>query len=108
MRVHIDFSVMTADGQAIGNIEGQLDFEVLPALGDTVSFLFSPKGVLPPENSGLIGSIKVVDRVFRPNPKFDAVILMLSDLVVGTRGQALTLMNYFEAGFGLFANIYNE
>lgn len=95
MKIRIDFSVITRDGQAIGNVEGQLDFEVLPEIGDTISFLFAPNETLPPRDSSCIGSMRVADRIFRPCLKSGAVILMLGDLMASTKERAIELMRYF-------------
>lgn len=108
MKISIDFSVTTSSGEAIGNIEGKLTFKELPVIGDSVSFLFSPKGVIPKKSLGFLGVRKVVDRIFRPGAEHDFVTLILDDVVLETREQAIEAMEYFELGFDLCSNIYAD
>jgi hypothetical protein len=107
MKIPIDFSVISKDGDAVGNVEGKLDFENVPELGDSISFLFPLNNILPNRDLAPIGLLEVTDRIFIPGPQ-GGVTLMLSDLVADTREHALKLMNYFESGFDLHTNIYNE
>ena len=44
MKVHIDFSLFTAD-ESIGVISGDLELELVPRTGDTQFFLYDPDGV---------------------------------------------------------------
>jgi hypothetical protein len=46
MKIAIDFSVNTANGEAVGSVDGQVEFGVEPRIGDTIFFLPLPMGRL--------------------------------------------------------------
>ena len=107
MKVRVDFSIFTASGEAVGHIEGELDCVVGPMIGDTISFMFAPNGCGIPSGHEFGGQLKVTDRIISPN-RDGPITLMLDDLIVGTKPQAMMLVAYFEDGFGLFANLYEQ
>ncbi|MEJ1096029.1 MULTISPECIES: hypothetical protein [unclassified Pseudoxanthomonas] len=108
MKIRIDFSVSTSGGDAIGHIEGGVDFVVEPVIGDTVSLMFSPAGVGIPKGHELGGQLKVEERVFSPGQKEYPLTLMLSDMVTETRKEAMDILAYMESEFGLHANFYDD
>lgn len=108
MKIRIDFSVFTSGGDAVGHVVGNLDFVIEPMIGDTISLMFSPSAKSIPTGHEFGGQLKVTDRIISPAQGKDALALMLSDVVAGTREQALDLMSYMESEFGLQANFYGE
>lgn len=108
MRVRIDFSVFTSSGDAIGHIDGEIDCVVEPIIGDTICLMLAPNQTPIPSGHEHGGLLKVTDRTIRPNERGSLLSLSLSDMVVDTRENALALMDYFESGYKLFANIYGE
>ena len=80
MKIAIDISISTSAGRAFGNARGTLEFDVVPQIGDTISFAFptsvsrfTPKGYpeIPPshwhdpENAGTIICFHSVKRLVR-------------------------------------------
>lgn len=106
MKVRIDFSVFTSNGDAVGRINGNLDLAVVPVIGDTVSLMLSPNGMAICPGHEFGGQLKITDRVIVAGQQDPPIILMLSDLITETRKQALDLMEYFERGFGFFSTTY--
>jgi hypothetical protein len=108
MKVHIDFSISTIHGEAIGYVNGQIDCMTEPMIGDTICFMLSADGTPIPQGHEAGGLLQVTGRTIRPNKNDSSLSLSLSNLVVETKDQALKIMDYFESRFGLFSNIYNE
>lgn len=108
MKIRIDFSVFTSGGDAVGHVVGDLDFVIEPTIGDTISLMFAPTGRGIPTGHEFGGQLKVADRIISPILDRDPLTLMLSDMIAGTREQALNLMAYMESEFGLQANFYGE
>lgn len=102
MKVRIDFSIYSSPSDAYGNVTGSLDFCIMPAVGDSVSFLFSRDSSLP--NTSFEGFLVVKGR------RFDAdkglCTIGLEELVVTSVSEAEMLMKYFETGFELLAYRY--
>jgi|APEBP8051073058_1049385.scaffolds.fasta_scaffold07556_5 hypothetical protein len=103
MRTHIDFSVITVNGDAIGHIEGDINFSILPEIGDTICLMLAPKGSAIPSGHLAGGMLRVKDRIIWPEGTNMHVSLSLEDLVADTTEQAVRLMKYFDAEFGLIA-----
>jgi hypothetical protein len=101
MRTHIDFSVVTANGKAVGHVEGDINFSILPEIGDTICLMLSPKGNAIPSGHLAGGMLKVKDRIIWPEGTNMLVSLSLEDLVTNTTEQAILLMRYFDAEFEL-------
>jgi hypothetical protein len=108
MKVRIDFSVFTSNHEAIGNVDGELECVVEPMIGDTICLMLAPdnKPIPPGDHGG--GLLTVTARMIRPNDPEAQLSLSLSDFVVDTKEQAIALMDYFESGYKLFANIYED
>ncbi|WP_145478242.1 hypothetical protein [Stenotrophomonas rhizophila] len=108
MKINVDFSVSTSGGEAIGNVVGDLDFAVEPMIGDTISLMCAPTGSVIPGGHESGGLLKVDVRIISPGQGQYPLAIMLSDMVAGTREQAVSLMSYLEAEFGLQANFYDH
>jgi hypothetical protein len=106
MKINVDFSIVTAGGEAVGHMVGTMDLPLCPVVGDTVSLAFSPLGTAMPEGHALGGHLKVADRLFSASPQGAVVLLMLEDMKAGSREQALRLMAFFESEFALQSNPY--
>ena len=106
MKIHVDFSVITKSGEAIGHVNGLLDCFVEPQMGDTISFMLSPEGITIPLGHVFGGLLKVNSRVIRLDGTEIPLSLELEDFLVDTREQAIELMKYFESSFKLYANYY--
>lgn len=105
MKVLIDFSILTQDPVAFGNIVGSVDVEIAPAVGDALWFLNSSNGARMPA-CGFGGRLIVEARSLTVNPQREGIALSLSDLTVPTTSDARAIAEYFERGFGLFLNEY--
>jgi hypothetical protein len=108
MIIYIDVSVFSEEGGACGNVSGKLELQMVPQIGDSVSFTFSAKNkdaVLPTDFDGIL---TVTDRVVSANVENQEVLasLSLSDVMVPTRESALKVMDYLESAFGLFSDVY--
>jgi hypothetical protein len=106
MKVIIDFSVVTEETGAFGNITGELTLSAIPQVGDSISFLFPGSGVFLDQSLGFNGVLEVVDRIFNANSENGAISLALNSVSVKTKEDALNIMQYFETGFGLFPITY--
>src|SRR4051794_36033610 len=100
--IHIDFSVFTPSA-AVGIVFGEFEFQLIPRVGDTVSFQF-------PKNKDQLVAIPgfcyqlevehVIHSLMQGNPH---VQLALSDCKLSTIEDAKMAISYFEQGFGLHA-----
>jgi len=106
MKVHVDFSVYTDEDGSFGGVSGEIEVITLPQIGDSVSFMFSSKGIVIDPEVGFRGMLDVTSRIILANHEDQKLMLTLSDVVVKTRADALQLVKYFEDAFGLFADIY--
>lgn len=106
MNIYIDVSVFSEEGGACGNVSGKLELQIVPQIGDSLSFTFSAKSkniVLPTDFDGIL---TVTDRVVLANVDDQKVLISLSDIMVPTRERALKVMDYLESAFGLFPEVY--
>ncbi|WP_153066778.1 hypothetical protein [Xanthomonas arboricola] len=108
MKVKVDFSVSTKNGEAIGSVDGELELTTTPLLGDTISMISTQNGIAAPLGHDFGGQLKVIDRIISPNQDEYGLTIVLSDLIVSTKDQALAFMDYFKSGYGLHANLYTE
>lgn len=106
MKVNVDFSIFTGDGEAVGHIDGEIDLVVVPMQGDTISMMFAPDGVAAPPGHEFGAQLKVADRILCPNQIDGGITIVLSDMVVATKEQAIAFISYFVASYGLHANPY--
>lgn len=106
MKMNVDFSVNTVGGNSIGSVDGEMEFRINPLIGDTIYFSSSSNGTAIPSGHKYGGLLKVQERIIRPNHDGNSVMLSLEDLTVDSREQALSIMQYLEDCYGLFATIY--
>jgi len=104
MKVTVDFSIFTKSGGAFANADGTLELDVLPQIGDTISFAF-PKEAGLTRVPGFAGMLRVRDRVLDAGGA-SGISLALDDLVMPTVGEADSVAEYLEKGFGLAVNKY--
>ncbi len=84
MRFHVDFSVVTKSGEAIGHVNGNLDCIVEPQFGDTISFIISPEGVVIPGGHEFGGLLKVQNRLIQLDQVEMPISLALENFVAGS------------------------
>jgi hypothetical protein len=108
MRVHVDFSVFTVGGEALGYVDGEIDCIVEPLVGDTICLMLSPDGVPIPTGHAAGGLLKVMGRVIRPNEAGILLSLSLENIVVDTREHGFELMEYLDSSYKLFSNLYER
>lgn len=106
MKIYVDFSVLTATGDAIGRVSGLLDFPAVPPIGATIALVPASDGSRPPDDSGFNGHLKVLAVVFHPTTKDGSVAISLGDTVAKSVESAKLLMRYFRDGLGLSADEY--
>ena len=106
MKVDIDFSIYSEEEGAYGSVSGEISVNVLPHIGDTISFLFSGKNIALDPLIGFDGMLEVTNRIISANREDRKLALSLGDVVVPTKNDALKLMQYLESAFDLFADIY--
>jgi hypothetical protein len=106
MKIAVDFSVNTASGEAVGFIDGEINCSVEPLINDTICFATNLGGQNIPAGHILGGLLKVVGRTIQPNQEEGFLTLSLEDLTTETRDQALSIIEYLQASYGIFATIY--
>jgi len=104
MKIAIDISISTSAGRAFGNASGTLEFDVVPQIGDTISFAFPKAQGLAPV-AGFTGILRVRDRVLSASGEL-GISLVLEDIVVPSVDHARAVAEYLEKGFGLGINEY--
>ncbi|HEV7606576.1 MAG TPA: hypothetical protein VGO61_04530 [Steroidobacteraceae bacterium] len=104
MKIEIDISIFTSSDGAFGSATGSIELEVVPQVGDTISFVF-PKapGVLP--LAGFAGLLRVTDRVFSAGGG-SKISLALEDITVPNADAARAVAEYLDKGFGLGVDTY--
>lgn len=107
MKVSIDFSIFTEDLKATGSVSGSIELVAVPAVGDKV-LLTSPANGVPFPFAGFDGHLMVERRIFTANATRNALIVLLSNLIVPTESDVLSLTEYLEKGFGFFVDIYDD
>jgi hypothetical protein len=103
MKVAIDISILSS-GRAFGNVNGTLDFEFAPSIGDTISFAFPKVSNLMPI-PGFTGLLRVKDRVINAATG-SGIALALEDILVPTNDHAQAVAEFLEKGFGLGVDTY--
>lgn len=106
MKIRISTSVFAKNSGAVGHIDGDLDFPIEPMIGDTISFIVSHNDAPLDTSLGFDGLLKVEYRTITPNHKNHAISLMLEDLRVDDKENALQIMNFLESEFGLYSHPY--
>lgn len=104
MKVAVDISIFTSAGGAFGNATGTMELDIVPQVGDTISFVHPKVTGLSPV-AGFTGLLRVTDRVLN-GAGGSEVSLALDDIIVPTLEDARALVKYLEKGFGLGIDTY--
>lgn len=103
MLVSVDISVFSSPTTAFANVWGELELEVVPNVGDEMSFLFKGHESMPPSSFDarmLVTSRRIdVDR----SP---SCAIQISDIVAEDEGAADAVCAYLERSFGLHIDRY--
>ena len=106
MKVYIDFSIFASSTSAFGNITGELDTAESPVVGSKVTF--EHKGLLC-VTPGFSGSLRIISLQDGSDLNGNEMLLVvLDDVVVGSRAEAADLADKLNCNFGLFVDIYDE
>lgn len=108
MKIYLDFSVLAADGAAVGRISGAIDFVAIPPIGSLIVLTRPANGVLPITVDGFSGHLQVAGLRFEPSSSTTSIAASLEDVVVPTGADGLKVMRYLADGFGLFAEEYDQ
>ena len=100
MRIHIDFSIFTSTPSAEGLISGKIELNILPRIGEIVSFLASPNEHKFPATSGFNPLLKVENVIHCVNSQ--EATLELQDVVLPNKKSVTEVTAFLEQGFGLF------
>jgi len=102
MKVAIDVFVHTALGVPIGSVNGVLEYDDVPQIGDSLSFVFPPRKDAP-RVASFSGVIKVTNRLISVvnGPEAAKALVTLEDIVTTTTDEGIAIAKYLEAGFGL-------
>lgn len=107
IKVNIDFSIFTQEPKSIGSVSGSINLVAAPNLGDKIWFTVTANNVPFPAR-GFDGCLTVERRMLNANPINNELLILLSDLVVPTDGDARAVVEYLEEGFGLFVDIHGD
>lgn len=103
MKVRINLTVFASPTEYHAMIDGDLDFPIVPNVGDEVSLMSAPAATTP--SIPFRAHLKVARRTFaRFNSAAFACTIYLDDLVVDGATTAEVVTQYLENGFGLNAN----
>jgi hypothetical protein len=92
----------------VGNVHGEMDFDVLPRQGEFVCFEFPKNKAELVPIPGLSYQLEV-ERVMHSFSESSArVQLSLAGFTLPTTQDAKKAIAYFEQGFGLYADIYEN
>jgi len=104
MKVSVDISIISKSAGAFGVASGTLEFEIVPQIGDTISFA-TPRVAGLPRVVGFSGMLRVVDRMLNAGGGSSAGV-SLEDIVVPSVEEARAVATYLEKGFGLGVDIH--
>ena len=104
MRIGIDVSIFTRTDGSYGHATGTIELELIPQVGDTLSFVF-PKIAGAAIPRGFAGVLKVSDRVLDVAGK-TPITLMLEDLMLGSVEDARAVSKYLADGFEMIVNVH--
>jgi hypothetical protein len=105
--VHVDFSVYSAY-LAQGNVHGKIEIPSLPQVGEAVEFFRPSRPVPKLDVDGFTPRIVVEHVALPPEDGAGLPSLSLRNVKVTTSAEAETVFSYFENGFGLFADRFQE
>ena len=82
---------------------GELDFEILPRIGETVSFADAPR--VPraplPKIDAFSFQLRVTDVIHAPAGGSYSTMVLLEPAVLQSNAQAIAFVEYLQGGFGL-------
>lgn len=104
MKVRLDFGIVVSPGNAIGNASGEISAEIVPNIGDTISFMNSEVGAAIPGGASQGGLLRVVDRVFDANG--GEVLLSLEDMEIANEKAMVDIISYLERCHMLVVDYY--
>jgi hypothetical protein len=107
MKIHIDFSVLTPHS-AVGNVHGEMEFQVVPRQGELVSFISPKNKATLHAICGVTYQLKVEHVIHSRLESAPHSQLSLEDLTLPTTQDAEKAMAYLEQGFGLYADFYES
>ena len=102
MRVYIDISVFSSPTESYGVINGDMEMDVIPRVGESISFAFPiNKEIMPLSASWFLGALKVTDITHRPTSSGTSVLVCLEPVILTSIDQCKALSDYMEKGFVL-------
>lgn len=107
MKLQVEFSVFAPANYSLGTVNGILDLEVVPRVGELVVFGFPEKNVEPPELQRFVRQLKVEQVLHMPQASL-TVILSLSPVVLPTIEEGKAFFSFMEQGFGLLTDFHHE
>jgi hypothetical protein len=88
-------------------ISGEIEVPIVPQIGDVMTFDLQRADVIRHEAAAKMGLIEVTNRLV-PARADGIISVMLSDITVKTKEDALQVMAFFEDCFGLFGDRWDE
>ena len=110
MKVHVDCSILLADGTAYGMVAGELEFEVLPRIGEVI-LLGEVEKYQRPRTAGhrFSGHFEVEQVMHRPIPTENVrAQLSLKCLTLETADEARDIMTYLEICHKLYGDVFDQ
>jgi len=104
MQFNIDISVFMRSGGAFGHISGMLELDMVPSVGDTLSFVDAKPGATARPHA-FVGLLRVEDRVLSAGSRAP-VSLMLEDLYFDSAEDAQEAGRYLESGFEFVLHVH--
>jgi hypothetical protein len=106
MEVIVDASIFTREGGSFGNVSGSMALSFEPHIGDTISFLPSDRSGPCPD--GFTATLRVTQRILAAGGDRHGLLVQLEDIHVGTIAAANALCAFFQNGFALFVNVFDN
>ena len=93
MKFNIDISVFIRSGGSFGHVSGTLELDILPLVGDTLSFAM-PRDVSLRKPHTFLGHLKVEDRVFDVTGQVGASLMLGSAVGIARLLGYITVPGY--------------
>ena len=104
--IHVDISLFAKD-EAVGMISGEVQVRIVPQIGDVMTFDLQGADVGRHEAAFKIGPIEVTDRLIGAGAN-GRITVILSDITVEKKKDALQIMAFFEDCCGLVGDRWDE
>lgn len=104
MKFSVNFSIFIGDTSAYGNIDGAMEFDLVPCAGDIIYFIPDDSSIICPNISGFRDQLEVTERIFISNQK--DIRLHLEDIILTSKEDAVALSTYLVKGYNFFLNEY--